>query len=278
MVGRSRFEVAHAVRQRHVALDGEKLPRLRQPVTHLAQILADDTADLVRVGDDVVEAAVLGEPLRSGLRSDFLDAGDVVDTVADQREVVRDTLRRHAELRLHAGRVEGLVRHRVYERDVRAHELRHVLVAGGDDGADALALGLPRQRADDVVRFDAIDDQERPPQRADAVHERLDLRGEIVGHRRAVRLVVGVHFVAEGLAFCVENAGAILRREVLAQAPQHVDDAVDGSRGLARLVAQVGQRVKGTVQVGRAVHQQERGHRPRFPFPSALVTAGVRLA
>ena len=64
------------------------------------------TAPLMSVGggDHAVERAVLGDPLDGGLRPDLLDAGHVVDAVADQRQVVDDALRRHAELGLHGRR------------------------------------------------------------------------------------------------------------------------------------------------------------------------------
>ena len=63
-----------------------------------------------------------------------------------------------------------------------------------------------RERADDVVGLDAVDHEQRPAQRADRREERLDLRAEVVGHRRAVRLVLGVDVVAKGLALGVEDA------------------------------------------------------------------------
>ena len=49
---------------------------------------------------------------------DLVDAGHVVDRVADQRQVVDDALGRHAELGQHAGDVERLVAHRVDQRHV----------------------------------------------------------------------------------------------------------------------------------------------------------------
>ena len=87
-----------------------------------------------------------------------------------------------------------------------------------------------------------------------------DLAAQVVGHGRAGGLVLRIPVVAEGLAFCVENAGAIIRRHVLVQAAQHVEHAVDGAGRLARLGAQIGQRVKGAIEIGRGVDQQKRFH------------------
>ena len=47
------------------------------------------------------------------------------------------------------------------------------------------AAACVRERADDVVGLDAFDHQERPAMRAHELVQRLDLRDEIVGHRRA---------------------------------------------------------------------------------------------
>src|SRR3970040_2441809 len=46
----------------------------------------------------------------------------------------------------------------------------------------------------------ARDREHRPAERRDGLLERSDLGGEVVRHRRAVRLVLRVRLVAEGLA------------------------------------------------------------------------------
>ena len=204
-----------------VAEEGDELPAEGQEIQLLAQVLADLAADLAGAGDDFVERAVFLQPLRRRLRPDLVHARHVVHAVADQREVVDDPLRPDAELGPHAGLVEHLAAHGVHQPHLRVHQLSQILVAGGHHHLDALAAGFARQRADDVVGLDALDGEQRPAQRADARVQRLDLADEVVGHRRAVRLVVGVPLVAEGLALGVEDAGAIgdaVRLEVAIQA------------------------------------------------------------
>jgi hypothetical protein len=56
------------------------------------------------------------------------------------------------------------------------------------------------KRADDIVRLDAFDHQERPAVRPDEVVQRLDLAREILRHRGALRLVLRIPVVAERLA------------------------------------------------------------------------------
>ena len=101
---------------RHRAGAVQQLARGRQPVARLAQVLAHHAADLVGVRQDLVQRAVLLQPLGRGLRPDLVHARDVVHAVADQREVVDDLVGPHAELGRHAGLVEGLVGHGVDHR------------------------------------------------------------------------------------------------------------------------------------------------------------------
>ena len=88
-----------------------------------------------------------------------------------------------------------------------------------------------------------------------SVVQRLDLAAQVVRHRGAVSLVVGIEIVAEGLALRVEHAGDIIGRIILLQPAQHGEHAVDRVGRFACRVAQIGQRVKRAIQVGRAVHQ-----------------------
>ena len=167
-------------------------------------------------------------------------AGDVVDGVADQRQIVGDLLGCNAELLLDAGAVERRVVHRVDERDVTVDELREILVARRDDRRRAGGRRSPSQRADDVVGLDAFDAQQRNAHRFDRFEQRLDLRAQLVGHRRPVRLVLGVEVVAERLAGRVEHDGHARRLQLVEQLVEHVDDAEHGVRRLRRLFVDSG--------------------------------------
>src|SRR5512134_34673 len=57
--------------KRNVAFDGEELTRLRQPVAHLAQVLAGEPGDLIGVREHTFERAVLLDPLARGLGADL---------------------------------------------------------------------------------------------------------------------------------------------------------------------------------------------------------------
>ncbi len=234
---------------------------LGQPVQRLAQVLADGALDLAGAGDQLLERAVLLQQLDRRLGADLVHAGHVVHRVAHQRLVVHHQPRRHAELGLHAGQVAHLVVHGVDHRDVLVHQLAQVLVAGGDHGADAALAGQAGQRADHVVGLDAGHVQHLPAEQAHHLVDGRDLRAQVVRHRRAVGLVLGVQVVAEGLAGRVEHAGGVVGAHVLAQLLHHVDHPADGAGGRARGIAghraQVGHGVVGAVQVAGAVHQQQ---------------------
>ena len=272
---RARLEVQRVIRQFDIQANGGQLARQGQRLEARAQVLADLAADLGGVGHDGIQRVVLGEPFCRGLGAHFVDARDVVGAVADQREVIHDLLGPHLKLGFHAIAVEARIGHGVDERDVAIHQLRHVLVTGGDHHLLAGLGGAARQRADDVVGLDAFDAQQRQAQRLDRIEQWLDLRAQVIGHRRAVRLVGGKEVVAEGAAGGIEHhhhaAAGLLAREPL----QHVQHAIDRARGLAARVGQRRQRMEGAIQVGRAVDQDQRcGVAQWMRFRGSLLRSG----
>jgi len=138
---------------------------------------------------------------------------------------------------------------------VAIHELRHVLVAGGNHHRALVGGGLLRQGTDDVVRLDAIDDQQRQAQRTHDVVDRLNLRPQLIGHRRAVGFVTLEQVVAKGLALGVEDHGERAVRVVLLQPLQHRNNALDRTRGLTLGIGQRRQRMKGAIKVGGSVDE-----------------------
>ena len=99
---------------------------------------------------------------------------------------------RHAEELLDAGLVQELLPPGVKDADPRADELQHVLVRGHDDDVEALRRGFLRERPDDVVGLVARQLQDRDPVGLEDAADVGNLRGEVVGHRDAVGLVLRV--------------------------------------------------------------------------------------
>jgi hypothetical protein len=157
------------------------------------------------VRDEVLERAVLDDQLARALFADPRYAFDVVDRIAHQREHVDDLLGRHAEFLAHARRVvpRAFVA-RVEDADAVAHQLEEILVHGDDGDIKPCGRGLHRQRANHIVGLVAFGVQNRDAERfARGVHHR-NLDGELVGHRRAVGLVVRDEVVAERAARKIE--------------------------------------------------------------------------
>jgi hypothetical protein len=84
-----------------------------------------------------------------------------------------------------------------------------------------------------------------------------DLRGQLLGHRRAVGLVVGKRLVAEIRTLGVEHHGDVGIRVLAHESAQHVDHAIDHAGRLAFGVGQRRQGVEGAEQIGRAVYQDD---------------------
>src|SRR5690606_29712823 len=122
-------------------------------------------------------------------------AGDVVDLVAHQREEIDYQLRPDTELGAYAFDVVDATGHGVDQGNVRADQLRHVLVAGGNHHVAPQRRALPRQGADHVIRLDPLDAEQRQAQRTHAGMQWLDLAAQIIRHRRAVGFVFGEQLV-----------------------------------------------------------------------------------
>ena len=87
--------------------------------------------------------------------------------------------------------------------------------------------------------------------------DRLDLQHQIVRHRRPVGLVLIVLEVAKGLALGIKYARQMFGGVIGAQPPQHVEHAVDGAGRFAGRAAQIRHGMKGAIEIGRAVDQQQ---------------------
>ena len=201
-----------------IELDGDEPPPLGQPLERGAQVLARLALDLGGCGDHAVQGAVFLDPFGRRLGADLVHAGDVVHRIPHQREVVDDAVGRHAELGLDAFNVQRFIAHGVDEPHVLVHQLRQVLVAGGDQHAVARGAGPLGQGADRVVRLDAGHLQHRPAQQAHHLVDGLDLPHQVFGHRRTVAFVVWIPLIAEGRPLGVEDASGMFRRELLSQA------------------------------------------------------------
>lgn len=224
--------------------------------------------DAIEIAVDGVEAAFHAlQQAQRGLLTHARHAGDVVDLVAHQREEVDDQVRRNAELLGDAVHIQRLVLHGVDQGDVLVHQLGHVLVAGRDDGVTPGFGRHARQGADDVIGLDTFHAQQWQAKGTHAGMQRLDLQAQVIRHRRTLGLVLGVHVVAEGLALGIEDHchGAV--RVLANQALEHVDHALHRAGGQALGGGQRRQSMKGTIEIGRSIDENDRrgGHEQSHP-------------
>nr|BFF24937.1 hypothetical protein GCM10025732_29020 [Glycomyces mayteni] len=141
----------------------------------VAQALPGLAGDLVGLGDEAVEGAVLGDPLGGGLGADAGDAGEVVGLLADERGEVAVAGGGDAVLLLDGlGRVPGEfgdALDRVEEGRVLVDELDGVAVARGDERGEPGGLALGGEGGDDVVCLEGVLGE---PGDAEGVEELLD--------------------------------------------------------------------------------------------------------
>ena len=138
---------------------------------------------------------------------------------------------RHAEFLDHLRNADAHVLHRVVHDHALVHELHEVLVGRHDGGGRARLAGDPRISRDQVVGLVAGLLEARDLEGAHRVADQRKLRNEIIGRRRAVRLVFLVHLRAEGLLRLVEDdremRRPLIRLHLLEQLPEHATEAVD---------------------------------------------------
>ena len=258
------FQVVQVFAEFAVQLDGGELVGEEGLFLVFFQFLAQglgapeaELGHLVEILVDVFQGAQALDQAQGGLLAHAGDAGDVVHLVAHEGEEIDDQLRAHAELLHHAvDVVEGVV-HGVDQGDLVGDQLGHVLVAGGDQHRFALFAEDAREGADHVVRFHPFLDDQRQAHGADQVVQGLHLFTQIIGHGRAVGFVFLEQFVAEGLALGVENHRHVFRVVVLHQFAQHGGDSAHRPGGLAAGGGERRQGVKGAVQVGRAIDEDD---------------------
>ena len=250
--------------QFQVGLDGRQLvgeegplPLFLQLRRHALGAAEAEIRDLVQLRVDRIQPAQALQQGEGGLLADTGDARDVVHLVAHQGQQVDHPLRGNAELLLHTRDIQGGARHGIDQGDVGIHQLGHVLVAGGYDHRARGGAGLAGQSTDDVVGLHpGLADQRQahgPHQGVDRLH----LRAQLVGHGRAVSLVLLEQLVAEGLAWRVEYHHHRAVGVVPAQPAQHADHPLDRPTGFAPGRGQGWQRMESPVEVGGTVDQDQ---------------------
>ena len=158
----------------------------------------------------------------------------------------------------------GAVLARVVDADARADQLEEVLVDRDDRDLEALGARPHRHRPDHVVRLVAGGGHDRHAHRFARLVHPVDLFGEIVGHGRAVRLVVGDELIAKRRAGEIERRGDVLGMVIVDQLAEHRHEDVDRVRRLSFLIREpaAAKRVIRAVHLRAAIDQEERaaGH------------------
>ena len=216
------LEVPRAVIQHQFASNGGQIPRQGQLTQGRPEIFTDLTPDLISVRYDLIQATPFAQPFSSGFWATFFNAGDVVGLVAGQRQEIDDLFRSDIEFFLDACAIHIRARHRVGQCRAVTDQLRHVLVAGGNNAIHTRFLGRPGKCTDNIIGFNAFNLQQGQAEYPGEIEDGLDLLAQFSWHRWAVCLVLRVKFVPEGRTFCVENNGDVLGFVLLEEALEHI--------------------------------------------------------
>ena len=175
---------------------------------------------------------MFADELRGGLDPDARHTRDIIRRIPDQRLHLDELPRRHAKFLDHLGNADPAVLHGVVHDDAVVHELHEVLV-GADDGCGGTQLArLTHIGRDQIIGLVAQLFQARYVEGAHRLANECELRTQIVGRLGPVRLVIGVHLVAEGFLRLVEYdrevGWPLLGLHVAQELPQHVAEAEHG--------------------------------------------------
>ena len=150
---------------------------------------------------------------------------------------------------------EPLVFNRIVDADVRGEKLEHVLVAGNDDDLEAGPLRLTRQGPDQIIRLIARLSEGGNVQRFDNAMNVGNLHTHAFRHRRTLRLVRLVFFMAERGTLLVEGNGETMRLVLPDNLHQRGGKPVDGVGLKALGVVQRRKSKEGAIDVGAPIDQ-----------------------
>ena len=216
--------------------------------------------DPFRSVDPRFDGAAGVEQFRRAFGADPRYAGDVVRGVADERQIVGDQLRRHAEffhdLRFAAlDEATGVAVRRRDEFDPRVHELREILVRADDP--HVARLFREREGPGEVVRLVVFAGDQRPAERLRHFPYPRHLELQLLRHRRTVRLVLRVDPQPEVDLAAVEEHRAALRRVLLRQVEQQPGEDEERVDRFALRVGEAADREKRTENLTVGVDQDQ---------------------
>ena len=99
---------------------------------------------MFQISVDVIEAAQALQQTQRRFLSDTRHTRNVVHLVSHERQEIDNQRGRDTEFSFYAGLIHHRVGHRVDQRSVRIHQLRHIFVAGGNHHMRPLFARLAR--------------------------------------------------------------------------------------------------------------------------------------
>ena len=170
----------------------------------------------------IVEGMVFIQPFCGCFGSHLGNAGNVIGAIANQRQIINDLLRVYLKFGFYALTIQTRAGHGIDQTDMRVDQLRHILVASGDQHGNVLSCGLYGKRTDHVIRFNTIDTQHGQSHRLYQIQQGLGLRTQVVWHRWSMCLVLFEQLITKGFAGRIKYHGNQIRFFFLDQLVQHV--------------------------------------------------------
>ncbi len=200
--------------------------------------------------EDRIQRSILLEELAGGFFAHAFDAGNIVRTVPDERQVIPDLGRSDAQFLIHGGLIENPILLGVPLLNVRVlDQLKQILVAGYNDDPVAFRRSSTRHLGDQIVRLVTGNLQSRQAVTADELLDVGHLDDEVLGHFQTGRLVGAEELVARvwtgGIEYHTHQSRFLFPHHLV----DHLGKAVHGLGGHTPVVGESTEGVEGPVNV-----------------------------
>ncbi len=174
-----------------MAVEGDEPTAQIRLLPGLTEVLAPLSFDLIGVGVEMVQVAVLADQLAGGLLADQRHAGHVVDRIAFQGQTIDDLPGLNSHLLFHHLAVGDFARFDIVGTNVVVEQLQDIFVLGANQHVNLVAGGLLGQGTDDIVRLVALQAQDRDAHRAENLLDPVHLDRQLLRHGRPIGFVLG---------------------------------------------------------------------------------------
>ena len=225
--------------------------------------------DLACAGQQRFKITIFIDQLRRGFDANTRHARHIIRGIAGQRLHFHHLIRGDAEFFHHFRRPQRLLLHGIEHLYRRADQLHQILVGRNDRHMPARRLKSLGIGGDQIIRFKTFKFHTRDTKSIRRITYQAKLRDQLRRRVRAMRLVLGINLIAEGIAPGVKHHRDMACRMAQQELGQHIGEAENRIHRRAIWPRHGRQRVIGAEDIARTIHQNQMAF-ARLGFGKAL--------